>query len=958
MRPSIAGLNVLLLDNYDSYSYNIFQYIAQLIGRPPLVLRNDEASDLSAFLAHQTPRVDAIVVSPGPGKPDRTEDFGLCAQAYHCGLPVLGVCLGMQGLAVAFGGLVVRAPLPMHGRLSPVEHAEEASSGSLLEGIPSPFAVVRYHSLVVHEPSLPGCLRVTARTADADRLIMAMEHQSLPLMGVQFHPESICTEHGLHLFRNFLRRVAETSTSLGPPSKAALPQPARLPPPTKLPPRAPPAALGGTRRVASRRHLLVCEPTLSRPLTAEEIFVTLFGASACSFWLDAADGSRNRFSYMGCGGGPHSFLLSQVAPTSSSDDGVRRVDLSAPRSRLQPDTEEPMAAVGAGEDGPLLGHMRAELRRWSDVTPTRCVLQPSAQPVAPAPAGRQQEARGQPCATATASSSAAAPASTPTATPVSADALPLLPDECAFRGGFVGFLGYEAWHSIGPASGASELRQRNPAVASGSHKPGGGGGGGGSGGGGSSGSGGGGSSGGGGRGFGGEAEAAFLFSDRLLAFDHREGRLYLLCLCDAPPSEAAAAAPAQGHAGQDSSAPHAPHVYSSSWASGLRWIDRYARALSNLSTRAPAFAGAPNAVPASAPTGSSASASARPGGAARFVGDRSRQQYLADIGTVGDHLRAGESYEVCLTTTFRCTSHSPPPLELYRHLRRTNPAPHSAYLRLDPHRLVAAHASPPPVAATVSAAATADDGKGREVETRRGAHTLGAERESTWPRRLPIDALGPGGLAICCSSPERFLRVDGGRRAEAKPIKGTAMRQALPSDDREAARRLQSGEKERSENLMIVDLIRNDLGRVCASGTVNVPSLMHIESYATVHQLVSTICGTLAPEHDALSAAAAAFPPGSMTGAPKARTMRIIDELEMSVPRGAYSGCLGFFSVGGACDLNVIIRTAVIDERGLSIAAGGAIVALSDPRDEYEEVLLKLRPVMRAVAVRTSSTRR
>ena len=483
MRPSIAGLNVLLLDNYDSYSYNIFQYIAQLIGRPPLVLRNDEASDLSAFLAHQTPRVDAIVVSPGPGKPDRTEDFGLCAQAYHCGLPVLGVCLGMQGLAVAFGGLVVRAPLPMHGRLSPVEHAEEASSGSLLEGIPSPFAVVRYHSLVVHEPSLPGCLRVTARTADADRLIMAMEHQSLPLMGVQFHPESICTEHGLHLFRNFLRRVAETSTSLGPPSKAALPQPARLPPPTKLPPRAPPAALGGTRRVASRRHLLVCEPTLSRPLTAEEIFVTLFGASACSFWLDAADGSRNRFSYMGCGGGPHSFLLSQVAPTSSSDDGVRRVDLSAPRSRLQPDTEEPMAAVGAGEDGPLLGHMRAELRRWSDVTPTRCVLQPSAQPVAPAPAGRQQEARGQPCATATASSSAAAPASTPTATPVSADALPLLPDECAFRGGFVGFLGYEAWHSIGPASGASELRQRNPAVASGSHKPGGGGGGGGSGGG-------------------------------------------------------------------------------------------------------------------------------------------------------------------------------------------------------------------------------------------------------------------------------------------------------------------------------------------------------------------------------------------------------------------------------------------------------------------------------------------
>ena len=181
-----------------------------------------------------------------------------------------------------------------------MEHAEEASSGSLLEGIPS-LAVVRYHSLVVHEPSLPGCLRVTARTADADRLIMAMEHQSLPLMGVQFHPESICTEHGLHLFRNFLRRVAETSTSLGPPSKAALPQPARLPPPTKLPPRAPPAALGGTRRVASRRHLL-CEPTLSRPPTAER----LRDPSAHRRSLaDAADACVTA-SRAGCGW-PHSF---------------------------------------------------------------------------------------------------------------------------------------------------------------------------------------------------------------------------------------------------------------------------------------------------------------------------------------------------------------------------------------------------------------------------------------------------------------------------------------------------------------------------------------------------------------------------------------------------------------------------------------------------------------------------
>ena len=217
---------------------------------------------------------------------------------------------------------------------------------------------------------------------------------------------------------------------------------------------------------------------------------------------------------------------------------------------------------------------------------------------------------------------------------------------------------------------------------------------------------------------------------------------------------------------------------------------------------------------------------------------------------------------------------------MYRHPRRQTQNP-TRLPATDPHRLVAAHVPAAACCHHPPAAATADDGTKRGRDQARRAYRV--RRGNRRPRRLPIDALGPGGLAICCSSPERFLRVDGGRRAEAKPIKGTAMRQALPSDDREAARRLQSGEKERSENLMIVDLIRNDLGRVCASGTVNVPSLMHIESYATVHQLVSTICGTLAPEHDALSAAAAAFPPGSMTGAPKARTMRIIDELEMSV---------------------------------------------------------------------------
>ena len=137
---------------------------------------------------------------------------------------------------------------------------------------------------------------------------------------------------------------------------------------------------------------------------------------------------------------------------------------------------------------------------------------------------------------------------------------------------------------------------------------------------------------------------------------------------------------------------------------------------------------------------------------------------------------------------------------------------------------------------------------------------------------------------------------------------------------------------------------------MCEIGSVAVPSLMSIESFASVHQLVSTVRGQLAPGRDALDAVAAAFPPGSMTGAPKVRTMRIIEELEQAAPRGVYSGALGFLSVDGTTDLNVVIRTAVVCRAGVSLGAGGAVVTMSDGPAEWQEVLLKARPVMKAVA--------
>jgi para-aminobenzoate synthetase len=267
---------------------------------------------------------------------------------------------------------------------------------------------------------------------------------------------------------------------------------------------------------------------------------------------------------------------------------------------------------------------------------------------------------------------------------------------------------------------------------------------------------------------------------------------------------------------------------------------------------------------------------------------RDESQYLNDIAECQRALTDGESYELCLTNKVHSETELAP-FDLYRALRRANPAPYAAFLRL-----------------------------GR-------------------------------GLSVLSSSPERFLRIDRDGNAEARPIKGTAARVADPEADAAVAAALAADPKQRAENLMIVDLMRNDLGRVCQPGTVSVPRLMEVESFETVHQLVSTIQGRLRPDAGPVDAVRAAFPPGSMTGAPKERTMAILDRLEGEA-RGVYAGAIGYFGLGGGADLAVAIRTLVLDGEGnVETGAGGAIVAASDPAAEFEEMLLKAWAPLRAL---------
>ncbi|MFD3518619.1 aminodeoxychorismate synthase component I [Streptomyces sp. NPDC058657] len=688
-------MRTLLVDNYDSFTYNLFHQIAGATGREPVVIRNDE-KDWSPDLLDG---FDAVVLSPGPGTPERPADFGICRSILdHGDLPLLGVCLGHQGLAHAHGGRVVRAAEPRHGRTSPVLH----DGTGLFAGLPSPFEVVRYHSLTV--TGLPAELEATAWSDDG--LVMGLRHRELPRWGVQFHPESISTHHGHDLVRNFQRLATEHHDRTGG-RRPARPAPVR--------PRADAPAPRTDAPAVPRPRLRVLADFLTTRWDDEAAFAELFEGSARTFWLDSSrTDSAGRFSFMGDAQGP----LARVATGDVASGTV--------------------TVTGAGGS---CGQIVVEhFLDWID---------------------RDLKSRE-----------------------VQVPELPF-----GFALGWVGYLGYELKAQCG---GDQAHRAEQP-------------------------------------------DAVMVFADRAVVLDHHTGTTYLLALAEE---------------GDE--------------ATARDWLNATADRLRALAGRA-----LPEPLPQQPLTG------------LRLRHDR--DSYLALIDTCQQEIAAGETYEVCLTNMAEADG-SPDPWQTYRQLRRSHPAPFGALLTF-------------------------------------------------------------GEVSVLSTSPERFLRVDADGYAESRPIKGTRPRGATPAEDAEIRHELAGCEKDRSENLMIVDLVRNDLGRCARTGSVEADDIFRVETYATVHQLVSTVRARLRPELNAVDCVRAAFPGGSMTGAPKLRTMQLIDRLEAG-PRGVYAGSIGYFSLSGAADLSIVIRTLVMTPGRVRYGIGGAIVALSGPEAEFEETAVKSAPLL------------
>ena len=645
----------LIIDNYDSYTYNLYQLIGKVSGLEPIVIKNDEMTYDEILNLN----FDNVIISPGPGSPDKEKDFGICKDIIEkLNKPILGICLGHQGIYYCHGGKVVRAEEPMHGRQSSVNH----NGKGLFKGIKNNFTVTRYHSLTCQDKELDD-IEIDARTPEG--IVMGISHRTKPIYGLQFHPESIASECGEELIKNFINI---------------------------------------TRDFYNKNQLAY--EIIEKDFDTSELYEKLYAYDDRTLWLDSSkvEEGLSRFSIFGLQG-------KKRGHTIKYDVDKKLVEKTFVASQEKEIFEES-----------IFDFLKANRPRW-DYDET-------------------------------------------------------LPFD--FQLGYIGYFGYELKKDTENVSNKHSY----------SHP-----------------------------------DAYLKYCDRALVYDHLEKKLYLL-----------------------------------SYGDDLDWKEDIKKILDeDLKIK-------------------KEREEKRKFPKLKFVKDK--KTYTEDILKIKELIRAGETYEVCLTNRLDIFDKIDGK-KYYMELRDKSPGQYSAFLPLEE-------------------------------------------------------------LKIASSSMERFLRVDKDKIVSTKPIKGTIKRGESKEEDERLIEELRSEEKTKSENLMIVDLLRNDLGKFCEIGSVEVPKLMDVETYKTLHQLVTTVSGKIKEDVDIIEVLEKTFPGGSMTGAPKKRTLEIIDELE-TYPRGVYSGTIGYISNNSTMDFNIVIRTALIEEDKATIGVGGAIILLSDEEEEFDEIVLKAK---------------
>ena len=833
-------LNLLLIDHYDSFTYNLVDILAQYTSRPPIVVAADAATSWDDLIRQQQEQqnfrpFDGVILSPGPGHPDDP----LYALSRDCirqnsKLPILGVCLGHQMLGTVYGATVDLAPEPIHGQVRNIRLLNKniKAIDPLWEDITdngnNPISVTRYHSFHVFDLNTTS-LVPTTMSDDMNSTVMSMRHKEYPHFGLQFHPESIGTnETGKKLLRNFVRFCSQQQRESNRFVETSVPDCPAMVPYKKL--------LPALQKHGIYIHKVPNLPPNGANMRPLDVVHEILSNASHYFWLDEA------------------------RPISESSVGVSILGASNRRVEYWgKDKPRQIQGVSVWDDTDTLVFNNRTMDIMSYLHDQHIDITNDATLV------NFDE--------------------TVTFESLNEDALStILPFD--YRGGHVGFLGYEVRYDT--------QRYQDTSVCANSNVP--------------------------------DAieetndatvpTSAFLWADKSFVFDHRTDEWYLVGV--------------QSNTDENDTIANSDIIC---WMKSMskRLTEGIRSRPSNTDSK-PYLNDEVN-MPF-------------------FTPNRSQSTYIKNFAKCVEHIRQGESYELCLTNQFGCRvpkTAATTPLNLYKILRRRNPAPFSAFFHWSPDQ--------------------------NQITSR----SLALKPKST--------------VSICCTSPERFVSVkrkqqqviDASPRweVEAKPIKGTIQR-IVPSNgrnsltemevacDRELAHQLHSSVKDRAENLMIVDLLRNDLSQVCETGSIHVSKLMDIESFATVHQMVSTIRGTLSENKNTIEVLKACFPGGSMTGAPKLRTMELLHEIEERASRGPYSGCLGYISLNGCMDMNIIIRTAVLtpewstqevssrnrqqnDMWKVSIGAGGAITALSQAHDEYNEMKLKASAIIGAVEEWASS---